>query len=111
MGNGGSSQGSFVHLHNHTEYSMLDGAAKIKPMLVEAQRLEMPAVGMTDHGNMFGASEFYTDGDRDRRSSPSSGSRPTSRPGSRFDNQAVLPGAIRESEGRRRLGAAAPTCT
>ncbi|MGB7357583.1 MAG: DNA polymerase III subunit alpha [Mycobacterium sp.] len=53
------SSGSFVHLHNHTEYSMLDGAAKISPMLAEAQRLQMPAVGMTDHGNMFGASEFY----------------------------------------------------
>ena len=51
--------GSFVHLHNHTEYSMLDGAAKVTPMLAEAQRLEMPAIGMTDHGNMFGASEFY----------------------------------------------------
>jgi DNA polymerase-3 subunit alpha len=50
---------SFVHLHNHTEYSMLDGAAKVTPMLAEAQRLEMPAIGMTDHGNMFGASEFY----------------------------------------------------
>src|ERR1041384_3958744 len=50
---------SFVHLHNHTEYSMLDGAAKIAPMLAEAQRLEMPAIGMTDHGNMFGASDFY----------------------------------------------------
>ncbi|QRY49745.1 DNA polymerase III subunit alpha [Mycolicibacterium septicum] len=55
----GSSSGSFVHLHNHTEYSMLDGAAKITPMLAEAQRLGMPAIGMTDHGNMFGASEFY----------------------------------------------------
>ncbi|MDF3336103.1 DNA polymerase III subunit alpha [Mycolicibacterium septicum] len=55
----GSSSGSFVHLHNHTEYSMLDGAAKITPMLAEAQRLDMPAIGMTDHGNMFGASEFY----------------------------------------------------
>ena len=55
MGN----SGSFVHLHNHTEYSMLDGAAKISPLLAEAQRLEMPAIGMTDHGNMFGASEFY----------------------------------------------------
>ncbi|MGV0735903.1 DNA polymerase III subunit alpha [Mycolicibacterium sp. (ex Dasyatis americana)] len=54
----GSSSG-FVHLHNHTEYSMLDGAAKITPMLAEAQRLDMPAIGMTDHGNMFGASEFY----------------------------------------------------
>src|SRR6201995_2912417 len=50
---------SFVHLHNHTEYSMLDGAAKVKAMFAEAQRLEMPAIGMTDHGNMFGASEFY----------------------------------------------------
>ena len=49
----------FVHLHNHTEYSMLDGAAKVKPMITEAQRLDMPAIGMTDHGNMFGASEFY----------------------------------------------------
>ncbi|MEZ0049818.1 DNA polymerase-3 subunit alpha [Mycobacterium sp. MAA66] len=49
----------FVHLHNHTEYSMLDGAAKVKPMITEAQRLGMPAIGMTDHGNMFGASEFY----------------------------------------------------
>ena len=48
-----------MHLHNHTEYSMLDGAAKVKPMLAEAQRLQMPAIGMTDHGNMFGASEFY----------------------------------------------------
>lgn len=38
---------------------MLDGAAKITPMLAEAQRLGMPAIGMTDHGNMFGASEFY----------------------------------------------------
>lgn len=55
----GSSSRSFVHLHNHTEFSMLDGAAKIAPMLAEAQRLEMPAIGMTDHGNMFGASEFY----------------------------------------------------
>src|ERR1700758_3518740 len=52
---------SFVHLHNHTEYSMLDGAAKIAPMLAEALRLEMAAIGMTDHGNMFGASEFYSE--------------------------------------------------
>src|SRR6201998_1825082 len=50
---------SFVHLHNHTEYSMLDGAAKITPLLAEVERLQMPAIGMTDHGNMFGASEFY----------------------------------------------------
>jgi DNA polymerase III subunit alpha len=50
---------TFVHLHVHTEYSMLDGAAKIGPLFDEAARLGMPAVGMTDHGNMYGADEFY----------------------------------------------------
>ncbi|MGH3803934.1 MAG: PHP domain-containing protein, partial [Pseudonocardiaceae bacterium] len=50
---------SFVHLHVHTEYSMLDGAAKVKPLFAEAQRLGMPAIAMTDHGNMFGAFEFH----------------------------------------------------
>ena len=50
---------SFVHLHNHTEFSMLDGMAKVGPLFAEAERLGMPAVGMTDHGNMYGASDFY----------------------------------------------------
>ena len=50
---------SFVHLHVHTEYSMLDGAAKVKPLIKEAERLGMTAVGMTDHGNMFGSYEFW----------------------------------------------------
>ncbi|MBL7491902.1 DNA polymerase III subunit alpha [Frankia sp. AgB1.9] len=50
---------SFVHLHVHTEYSMLDGAAKSGLLFKEAARLGMPAVGMTDHGNMFGAYEFH----------------------------------------------------
>ncbi|TQJ02197.1 DNA polymerase III subunit alpha [Amycolatopsis cihanbeyliensis] len=53
------SSDSFVHLHVHTEYSMLDGAAKIAPLFTEASRLGMPAVGMTDHGNMYGADQFY----------------------------------------------------
>ncbi|KMS92016.1 hypothetical protein ACZ91_06675, partial [Streptomyces regensis] len=53
------SNDSFVHLHVHTEYSMLDGAAKMAPLFKEASRLGMPAVGMTDHGNMYGADEFY----------------------------------------------------
>ncbi|MFJ9041431.1 DNA polymerase III subunit alpha [Streptomyces sp. NPDC102406] len=51
---------SFVHLHNHTEYSMLDGAQKLKPMFAEVERQGMPAVAMSDHGNMFGAYEFHT---------------------------------------------------
>ena len=49
---------SFVHLHVHTEYSMLDGAAKIGKLAARAAEQGMPAVAMTDHGNMFGAYEF-----------------------------------------------------
>ncbi len=51
---------SFVHLHNHSEYSMLDGAAKTKAMAEEAARLGQPAIGLTDHGYLFGAYDFYT---------------------------------------------------
>lgn len=50
---------SFVHLHNHTEYSMLDGMAKVDMLAEEVARQGMPAVGMTDHGNMFGSDAFY----------------------------------------------------
>lgn len=57
----GSSSGArgFAHLHNHTEYSMLDGAAKIDDLFSEAARMGMPAVGITDHGFLFGAYEFW----------------------------------------------------
>jgi DNA polymerase-3 subunit alpha len=50
---------SFVHLHVHTEYSMLDGAARLKQMFDEVDRLKMPAIAMTDHGNMHGAYDFH----------------------------------------------------
>ncbi|MDR7279568.1 DNA polymerase III subunit alpha [Catenuloplanes atrovinosus] len=50
---------SFVHLHVHTEYSMLDGAARLKDLFKEAKRLGMPAVAISDHGNMHGAYDFY----------------------------------------------------
>ena len=50
---------SFVHLHNHTEFSMLDGMAKVDMLADEVVRQGMPAVGMTDHGNMFGSNAFY----------------------------------------------------
>ncbi|HET6532965.1 MAG TPA: DNA polymerase III subunit alpha, partial [Actinoplanes sp.] len=50
---------SFVHLHVHTEYSMLDGAARLKDLMAEATRQGMPAVAITDHGNMHGAYDFY----------------------------------------------------
>jgi DNA polymerase-3 subunit alpha len=48
-----------VHLHNHTQYSLLDGACRIKDMVALAKSYEMPAVAITDHGNMFGAIKFY----------------------------------------------------
>jgi DNA-directed DNA polymerase III (polc) len=50
----------FVHLHVHTEYSMLDGAARLTELFAEAARMGMPAIAMTDHGNVFGAYDFYS---------------------------------------------------
>lgn len=50
---------SFVHLHNHTQYSLLDGAIRIGDMVKAAKAMGMEAVAMTDHGNMFGAIPFY----------------------------------------------------
>ena len=50
---------SFVHLHNHTHYSLLDGAAKIKEMVERTVELGMNALAITDHGNLFGVLEFY----------------------------------------------------
>jgi len=50
---------TFVHLHNHTEYSLLDGASRIGAMVQRAAELEMPAIGLTDHGVMYGAIHFY----------------------------------------------------
>ena len=50
---------SFVHLHVHTQYSLLDGANKLGPLLDHAKQSGMPAMAITDHGNMFGAVEFY----------------------------------------------------
>ncbi|MBU4257559.1 DNA polymerase III subunit alpha, partial [Patescibacteria group bacterium] len=49
----------FVHLHVHTQYSLLDGACLIKKLADSARLMKMPAVAVTDHGNMFGAIEFY----------------------------------------------------
>jgi DNA polymerase-3 subunit alpha len=60
MPSGSSSAGdSFVHLHNHTEYSMLDGAARTDELLAETARMGMPALATTDHGFVFGAYDFW----------------------------------------------------
>ncbi len=50
---------SFVHLHLHTEYSLLDGAVRMKELMRKAVEFGMPAVAITDHGNLHGAIEFY----------------------------------------------------
>src|SRR6201991_5177941 len=59
-GGAASMADSFVHLHVHTEYSMLDGAARLKDMFAECERAGMPAVAMTDHGNLYGPYDFWS---------------------------------------------------
>src|SRR3990167_5508887 len=49
----------FTHLHVHSHYSLLDGLAKIDDLVGEAARLEMNSLALTDHGNLYGAIEFY----------------------------------------------------
>ena len=49
---------SFVHLHNHSQFSLLDGASKLEEIVEQAARYDMPAVAVTDHGNLFGAIPF-----------------------------------------------------
>ena len=50
---------AFVHLHNHTCYSLLDGASKIKELVTQAREAGMEALAITDHGVMYGVIEFY----------------------------------------------------
>ncbi|MEO3800020.1 DNA polymerase III subunit alpha [Nonomuraea sp. B1E8] len=87
---------SFVHLHVHTEYSMLDGAAKIKPLFKEAARLDMPAIAMSDHGNMFGAYEFQKVA-KDSPVKPIIGIEAYVAPGSRFFKKPVFWGSRAET--------------
>ena len=53
------SEKNFVHLHNHTEYSLLDGASRISDLIEQTKNLGMPALAITDHGNMYGVIDFY----------------------------------------------------
>ena len=54
----------FSHLHSHTQYSLLDGQASISALMKKAQKDEMPAVALTDHGNMFGAFNFVAEANK-----------------------------------------------
>ena len=71
---------SFVHLHVHSEYSLLDGFSNIKKLVDARQGDGMPAVALTDHGTMFGVIDFYNHATKPG-SSQSSGLRPTWQPG------------------------------
>lgn len=77
---------SFVHLHLHTQYSLLDGALRLKDLFERAKEYNMPAIAMTDHGNMFGAIDFYTQAIK-AGIKPILGSEVYFTPGSRFDRR------------------------
>jgi DNA polymerase-3 subunit alpha len=77
---------SFVHLHNHTEFSLLDGASRIRDLVGKAAALGMPAIAVTDHGVMFGALDFYQAA-CDAGIKPILGVEAYVAPGSRFDRE------------------------
>lgn len=79
---------SFVHLHLHTQYSLLDGAIRLPDLIERATELGVPAIAQTDHGNMFGAIDFYK---RCKKAGikPILGSEIYFTPGSRFDRKAA----------------------
>jgi DNA polymerase-3 subunit alpha len=77
---------NFVHLHLHTQYSLLDGALRMNDLFEQAEKFGMPAIAMTDHGNMFGAIDFYTRAIK-AGIKPILGSEVYFTPGSRFDKR------------------------
>src|ERR1700760_1557964 len=79
----------YAHLHVHTEYSMLDGAARLKEMFKEVQANGMTHVAMTDHGNMYGAAEFHRQA-KDAGVTPAIGIEAYVAPGSRRNPQRIL---------------------
>ena len=81
----------FVHLHLHTDYSLLDGAIQIKPLAKRVEELAMPACAMTDHGNMFGAISFYNNM-KSRGVKPIIGCETYITRGNRSDRSAGAPG-------------------
>ena len=76
----------FVHLHTHSDYSILDGAVTISKLVERSVELGMPAVALTDHGNMFGAIEFYQEA-RKAGIKPIIGQEFYVAPGSRFKKE------------------------
>ncbi|HJV64183.1 MAG TPA: DNA polymerase III subunit alpha [Geomonas sp.] len=81
------SPANFVHLHLHSQYSLLDGAIRIGDLVKKAKEYHMPAVAVTDHGNMFGSLEFYLKA-KDKGIKPILGCEVYIAPGSRLDKKA-----------------------
>ena len=80
-------QDSFVHLHGHSHYSLLDGGATLPGLCAKAAEFGMPALGLTDHGNLFGMVEFYQEATK-AGIKPLLGCEFYVAPGSRFDKDA-----------------------
>lgn len=97
---------SFVHLHLHTQYSLLDGAIRLKDLIKKAQEFGVPAIAQTDHGNMFGAIDFYTQC-KAAGIKPILGSEIYFTPGSRFEKGALkkqkVVGSQDEMESRHQI--------
>jgi DNA polymerase III subunit alpha len=83
------SESPYAHLHVHTEYSMLDGAARLKELFKEVKSHGMTHVAMTDHGNMFGAAEFFKQA-KDNGITPVIGIEPYIAPESRRNTNRIL---------------------
>ncbi len=81
---------NFVHLHVHSEYSLLDGACRIPELAARAAELKMPALALTDHGNLFGAVEFYKEC-KTAGIKPIVGCEVYLAPGSRFERKSATP--------------------
>ena len=85
------SHADFVHLHLHTEYSLLDGACRLEPLMDKAHALRFPALAVTDHGVLYGAIDFYQAA-RNKGIKPIIGCEVYVAPGSRFDKRTTTGG-------------------
>ena len=104
---------SFVHLHVHSEYSLLDGFSNLKKLVKNAQEMGMPAVALTDHGTMFGVIEFFNAATRrrdqaDHRPGSLHGARADDRP--RLQAGQKLPSPAAAGRKRDRLQEPAANC-
>ncbi|HKQ98891.1 MAG TPA: DNA polymerase III subunit alpha [Candidatus Polarisedimenticolia bacterium] len=104
-------QGSFVHLHNHSQFSLLDGAQRLEEMVAQAAEFGMPALAISDHGNLFGTIPFF-EAAAERGVKPILGCETYLAPGSRLDKTPQGPGKkpyyhllllARDREGYRNL--------